>query len=84
MSSVLNNFDSWKKFLGERVQHAEKAGMSEDTIANLAYEIGGFLEDKVDPQNPSNRALKELWEVGDEEERKTIARLMVKLAKKHA
>ncbi|ANS74061.1 hypothetical protein AWM70_05300 [Paenibacillus yonginensis] len=84
MSSVLNNFDSWKKFLGERIKHAENSGMSEETIANLAFEIGGFLEDKVDPQNASNRALKELWEVGDEEERRTIARLMVKLAKKNA
>jgi len=84
MSTVLNNFDSWKKFLGERVKHAEGAGFSEEAIANLAYEIGGFLEDKVDPQNESNRALKELWEVGDEAERKTIAHLMVKLAKKNA
>ncbi|WMT39141.1 DUF3243 domain-containing protein [Paenibacillus sp. D2_2] len=84
MSTVLKNFNTWKKFLGERVQHAEKAGFSEEAIANLAYEIGGFLEDKVDPQNESNRALKELWDVGDETERKTIARLMVKLAKKNA
>ncbi|WP_223066832.1 DUF3243 domain-containing protein [Paenibacillus caui] len=84
MSSVLSNFDSWKKFLGERVKHAENAGLSEETIANLAYEIGGFLDDKVDPKNESNRTLKELWDVGTDEERKTIARLMVKLAKKYA
>lgn len=84
MSTVLKNFDTWKKFLGERVKHAENAGFSEEAIANLAYEIGGFLEDKVDPQNDSNRALKELWDVGDESERKAIARLMVKLAKKNA
>ncbi|NWL86457.1 DUF3243 domain-containing protein [Paenibacillus sp. 79R4] len=84
MSTVLKNFDTWKKFLGERVKHAENAGFSEEAIANLAYEIGGFLEDKVDPQNDSNRTLKELWDVGDESERKAIARLMVKLAKKNA
>ncbi|MBW4841640.1 MAG: DUF3243 domain-containing protein, partial [Paenibacillaceae bacterium] len=47
MSTVLKNFDTWKKFLGERVEHAEKAGFSEEAIANLAYEIGGFLDDKV-------------------------------------
>ncbi|MEF2965143.1 DUF3243 domain-containing protein [Paenibacillus sp. M1] len=82
MSTVIKNFDTWKKFLGDRVQHAESTGMSEDAIANLAYEIGGFLDDKVDPQNEANRTLKELWEVGDEEERKTIAKLMVKLVKK--
>ncbi|SDE67772.1 Protein of unknown function [Fontibacillus panacisegetis] len=84
MSTVVKNFDRWKKFLGERVQHAENVGMSEEAIANLAYEIGGFLDEKVDPQNDSNRVLKEIWDVGSEEERKTIARLMVKLAKKNA
>ncbi|GIO53234.1 DUF3243 domain-containing protein [Paenibacillus cellulositrophicus] len=84
MSTVVKNFDAWKKFLGERVAQAEKMGMSEDTIAKLAYEIGDFLDEKVDPANASNRALKELWEVGNREERQTIARLMVKLAKKNA
>lgn len=83
MSTVVKNFDAWKKFLGERVAQAEKMGMSEDTIAKLAYEIGDFLDEKVDPANASNRALKELWEVGNREERQTIARLMVKLAKKN-
>lgn len=83
-SSVIKNFDTWKKFLGERVIQAEKVGMSDDTISKLAYEIGEFLDNKVDPQNPSNRAIKELWDVGDEAERHTIASLMVKLAKKNA
>ncbi|MBO2944139.1 DUF3243 domain-containing protein [Paenibacillus sp. F411] len=84
MSSVLKNFDSWKKFLGERVVQAEKAGMDENTISQLAYEIGDFLDEKVDPGNHSNRALKEIWDVGNEEERRTIAKLMVKLAKNNA
>lgn len=84
MSSVLKNFDNWKKFLGQRVEQAEKMGISQDTIAELAFEIGEFLDEKVDPSNYSNRALKELWEVADEDERHTIARCMVKLAKLNA
>ncbi|MBN3526258.1 DUF3243 domain-containing protein [Paenibacillus apiarius] len=80
MSSVLKNFDTWKKFLGERVKQAKGIGMTEETISKLAFEIGSFLDEKVDPQNPQERTLKELWEVGSDEERKTIARLMVKLA----
>ncbi|CAI6033415.1 putative protein YflH [Paenibacillus sp. JJ-100] len=82
--TVVSNFDTWKKFLGDRVLQAEKMGMSEDTINKLAYEIGDFLDEKVDPANHSNRALKELWDVGDADERRTIARLMVKLAKQNA
>lgn len=78
--SVLTNFDTWTDFLGNRVQEAKKAGMSEETISKLAFEIGEFLDNKVDPSNKENRVIKQLWDVGNEEEKKTIARLMVKLA----
>ncbi|MFB5673660.1 DUF3243 domain-containing protein [Paenibacillus terreus] len=83
-STVLKDFDTWKKFLGDRVAKAEKMGISEETIADLAYEIGEFLDEKVDPANHSNRALKELWGVADKDERHVIAKCMVKLAKANA
>jgi len=80
MSTVLSNFETWKKFLGDRVEAAKRLGINEETISKLAFEIGEFLDQKVDPKNDEERVLKELWEVGDESERKTMARLMVKLA----
>ena len=79
MASVLKSFDKWKQFLGERVSQAEKVGMSEETISKLAFQIGEYLQDKIDPKNEEERVLKELWDKGDETERKTLARLMVKL-----
>lgn len=82
MSTVLTNFETWKHFLADRVSQAKKMGLTEDTIANLAFEIGSFLDEKVDPKNDEERVLKQLWDVGDEEERKTIARLMVRLVEK--
>ncbi|MFC4599008.1 DUF3243 domain-containing protein [Cohnella hongkongensis] len=80
MSTVLSNFDTWKKFLGDRVEAAKRLGISEDAISKLAFEIGEFLDQKVDPKNDEERVLKQLWDVGDDSERKTMARLMVKLA----
>ncbi|GGD67780.1 DUF3243 domain-containing protein [Paenibacillus nasutitermitis] len=82
MANVLSNFETWKKFLAERVEHGKNIGLSEDSISDLAYEIGSFLGEKVDPKNEQEQALKEIWEVGNEEERKTIAGLMVKLVQK--
>lgn len=79
MSTVLSNFDSWKQFLSDRLEQGKKLGLSDDTIANLAYEIGSFLDERVDPKNEEQRVLKEIWDAGDEEERKTLARLMCKL-----
>lgn len=79
MSTVLTNFATWKHFLADRVSQAKKMGMSEETISSLAFEIGSFLEEKVDPKNEEERVLKELWDVGDESERKVLSCLMVKL-----
>lgn len=81
MASILVSFDKWKDFLENRVKHAENSGMNDESISNLAFEIGEFLSDKVDPKNNQERLLKELWDVGDEQERKTMARLMMKLVK---
>jgi type VI protein secretion system component VasF len=82
MTTVLSTFEKWKNFLNERVQQAQQAGMSDETIDKLAYQIGEFLDEKVDPKNEQERILKELWDVGNTDERKTIARLMVKLVDK--
>jgi hypothetical protein len=79
MATVLQSFEKWKHFLAERVDKAERAGMNDALITKLAVQIGDFLSDKVDPENGEERLLQELWKVGSEEERKTLARLMVKL-----
>lgn len=81
-TSVLETFEKWKSFLSERVDQAQSAGMSDETITKLAFQIGEFLDDKVDPKNTEERLLKELWDLGNENERKTIAGLMVKLVDK--
>jgi hypothetical protein len=78
-TTVLETFDKWKAFLAERVNLAQATGMSDEMISKLAFQIGEFLEEKVDPKNGEERLLQQLWEVGSEEEKKTIARLMVKL-----
>lgn len=77
--SVLDNFRDWKAFLGERVEQAKQAGMESDTLQNVAYQIGGYLAEQVDPKNDQERLLKQLWDAYDEEQQKALASLMVKL-----
>ncbi|GGE24930.1 hypothetical protein GCM10011571_28870 [Marinithermofilum abyssi] len=77
--SVLDNFQDWKNFLSERVQQAQKMGMNQDTISEVAYQIGDYLAQDVEPKNEQERVLKELWNAADEQEQKTMANLMVKL-----
>lgn len=81
--SVLDNFDSWKDFLGNRVDQAIQAGMSKEKVQDVAFRIGDYLSTRVDPENKQERLLKELWAVGNEEDRHTMAKLMVNLVHKH-
>lgn len=82
MSTVLKDFEKWKTFLESRVEQAKKAGMSDEVIAQLAYQIGNFLSEKVDPENREERLLKELWDVATEDERKTLARVIIKFVER--
>lgn len=78
-TSVLSTYDKWKQFLGERVHQARAAGMSDTVIQTLAKEIGDFLANKVDPKNDEERVLRELWAVCDENEKRMLAGVMMKL-----
>ncbi|TLS52264.1 DUF3243 domain-containing protein [Paenibacillus antri] len=78
-TSVLSTYDKWKQFLGDRVKNARAAGMNDSTIQKLATDIGDFLANKVDPKNDEERVLKELWAVSDENEKKVMAGIMMKL-----
>jgi len=77
--SVLDDFSKWKAFLGEKVDHAHAVGMSDKQIEDVAVHLGGYLADKIDPENPQERLLKQLWEVTPKEDRKVFARAMINL-----
>ncbi|GAA0332349.1 DUF3243 domain-containing protein [Bacillus carboniphilus] len=77
--SVLDSWDQWKNFLGDRLHNAQNEGMNNQVIGDLAYEIGEYLANEVDPKNEQERVLADLWSVASSEERHAIANMMVKL-----
>lgn len=78
-SKTLRDWDNWKSTLSKAVSIGEAVGFSEKTIDNLAYKIGNTLSAAVDPENREERVLQELWKVGDDSDRKTLAKLIVKM-----
>ncbi|MDQ0217008.1 DUF3243 domain-containing protein [Peribacillus cavernae] len=77
--SVLDNWDQWKNFLGDRLQQGEHQGLSQNSVNDLAFEIGDYLAKQVDPKNDQERVLADLWSVASDEEKHSIASVMVKL-----
>lgn len=79
--SVLDNWNQWKDFLGDRLNQAEDTGMNRDVITDVAFQIGDYLAHQVEPRNDHEKVLKDLWSVANEEEQHAIANMMVKLVK---
>lgn len=77
--SVLENWQQWKDFLGDRLDQAQNQGMSKETINDLAYQVGDYLAKQVDPKNEQERVLADLWSVATPEEQHAIASIMVRL-----
>ncbi|MCX7708287.1 MAG: DUF3243 domain-containing protein [Clostridia bacterium] len=78
-AGFINDWDKWKGTLSKAVNLGQAAGLSQNTIEKMAVKIGSFLTAAVDPENREERLLQELWKVGDDDDRKALARMIVKL-----
>jgi hypothetical protein len=81
-NQVNTDWDTWKRFLGQAVEFAEELGVSKERISSLARQAGEVLAESVQPSNPEQKALKELWQVADQQEKQMLANLMTKLSSK--
>jgi len=77
--SVLDNWQQWQDFLGDRLEQAKNEGMSEGAITSIAQQVGDYLASQVDPKNEQQRVLSDMWSVADDKEQQAIANVMVKL-----
>lgn len=80
LSKANTSWDNWKKYLGQAMEFAEELGISREKIQSYAMTAGSILADNVQPANPEQKAVKELWDVADKSEQEVLARLMTKLA----
>ncbi|NHN34596.1 DUF3243 domain-containing protein [Paenibacillus agricola] len=77
---ILKNFESFKSYLGKRIELAEKLGLSEEQIAVTAEKIANYLTANEEPRNSEEKLLSELWKVGTQEEQHKLAHMLVRLA----
>jgi len=82
--NMIESFQKWQDFLGKGASFLEKLGLSDDNIAGLAKGMGDFLAGGVDPGNPQQRVLKDLWDSADDQEKHLLAKLVMRMSKHHA
>jgi hypothetical protein len=79
---IMDNWDDWKKALGKAVDLGETVGISDKTITSLSEKVGTYLSNHVSPHNDEERLLKEMWDTADEDDRKVLAKIVVKIVDK--
>lgn len=79
---VGEDWEKWKHSLARAVDMGEMVGISHQNIEKIAYTMGEFLHDRIDPANREQRVLADLWSVADSDERKNLASMIVKMVNK--
>jgi len=78
----LKDWEQWKKTVGEAIKTARKLGMPDKLIEVASVKVGDFLTKRVCAESPEEALIKDLWDVADAEERKTLGKLLFKVMDK--
>ncbi|MFZ5632388.1 MAG: DUF3243 domain-containing protein [Bacillota bacterium] len=76
------SWHEWKNMLGKFVHGSHLLGLSQDKINDLSYRVGEFFANHFDPGNREQRLLKELWEQGNEDEKRVLSSLISRMVGK--
>ncbi|HBG22400.1 MAG: DUF3243 family protein [Syntrophaceticus sp.] len=79
----IKTFDQWLDTLSTALSAGQQAGLSQAQIENSAKMLGDYLYSNVVPDAPENEVIKALWENGSEQERQSLANMMVKMVESH-
>lgn len=79
---ILQDFEQFKSYLGDKVALGEKMGLGEEQLAKTAEVVAGYLSKKEQPRNAEENLLQELWRSGDKEQQHALAHMLVNMVRK--
>ena len=74
-----NEWNDWKRTLAGAIDIGETVGLSDKTITKVAEKVGTYLSNNIEPRNPEENLLKEMWNVAETKDREILAKLIVKM-----
>ena len=79
---ILQNFSTFKSYLGDKVAMGEKLGLGEEQLAKTAEKVAGYLANNEQPRNREENLLQELWKSGDKDQQHALSHMLVNMVKK--
>lgn len=77
---IMENFDSFRDYLGDQVHRGEKLGLGEEGLTLGAKRVADYLAKHEEPRNREEKVLNEMWNVASKDEREHMAHVLVKMA----
>ncbi|AYC28644.1 DUF3243 domain-containing protein [Paenisporosarcina cavernae] len=79
---ILQNFNTFKSYLSDKVATGEKLGLGEEQLAKTTEMVAGYLASHEEPRNSEENLLQELWKSGDKEQQHALAHMLLNMVRK--
>jgi len=79
MMDFFQNWDEWRASLGETVRASRDIDPSDKHTVEIVEDMLDFLAERTCPGGPEERLVREMWDRANAEERKTLARMFLRL-----
>ena len=77
--AILENFNSFKSYLNDQLAKGKRLGLSDEVLAKGAQFVAEHLSKKEEPRNREQKLLQELWNVADDDQKKHLSLLLVRM-----
>jgi hypothetical protein len=78
----IKDWDQWKKTVNEAIKTARKVGLPDKLIEMASVKVGDFLTKRLCTESKEEALIKELWDAGSPQDRKTLGKLLFKIMDK--
>ncbi|RPF42826.1 DUF3243 family protein [Thermodesulfitimonas autotrophica] len=75
-------WNEFKEWLGKGLKALRLLGVSDENAEDISYRFGELLNRYVDSANREQRLIKELWDQGNEIERRALASMLARLVER--
>ena len=76
---ILQSFTHFTSYLKDQLAKGESLSLSDNMLAKAAKFVADHLAKHEEPRNREEKVLNELWQAADEDEKKALSRVLVKM-----
>lgn len=77
---MAQNLENFPKDIAEKIQEGKRAGLTDQQIAEGIVHLGDVMSKFVKPDSPEEALMKKMWQVSNDQEKRTMANLIVRMA----